>query len=882
MTDSSGRKSPISLTGEAKKRVKRVFNEINDKYELPQQPNLLQKPKQQPTPHILNTKKTDKIQKAPQDESLDNLRVLVKKKYLNKKENMKLQKLVESVHKFERDELPYLTHSSKSLPDQRYQRYKLQKEIALLYKDKGVTKSKYEANFHLPDEKGNFGTVNDKLNKKGAEQWELLQLKQATQNLSTDEIYVKGSDKYEYVFDKETFIDFTPDNENVDPGANFSDDPASKQDLELPITKMKPQLLEAIDKNQVLIVVGETGSGKTTQLPQYLVLDRNWKVACTQPRRVAATSVAKRVSEEMNVELGQEVGYTIRFDDKSNEQTTVLKYVTDGMLLREFLADSKLLKYDCIMIDEAHERTLSTDVLLGLLKELLKSRPLTGDKVNGDEQLRPLRLIISSATMNASKFSEFFDGARLFNVPGRRFPVDIHYTLQPEANYIQAVLTTIFQIHLSQPVPGDILVFLTGQDEIEYLNSILQDINCKLQDTNCIPMLITPIYGNLPQDQQAEIFKPTPAAYRKVVLATNIAETSLTINGIKYVIDPGFVKIKTFIPQTGMSQLSTVPCSKASVDQRAGRAGRVGPGKCFRIFTKWSYEHELELLPQPEISRTNISSVILLLMSLGVKNLLDFPLLDRPSIPQLSKGLENLYLLGGLNSKGQITHLGYIMNDFPCEPNFLKVLYVAADKFGVLEPVLTIVAMLHETQALFSNEKNLDKASMFPNVVSDHMLLLNIYNAWKENNCSKSWCVVNKIQSKTMSRVENIRKQLWRYCKNRSEIMDLNNKHGNNMVGCSPISLESCIIKSFISGFPNNIAIIGRNGQYKQQNNSNISMVLHPTSLISCRMKTAGMKPYKIILYHQLIMTSKEFMRDCTPVYKEEWLKEMVPQFFVS
>lgn len=473
--------------------------------------------------------------------------------------------------------------------------------------------------------------------------WEEQQLENAVVKEETDQIHVANSKEYDYVFDTDTMIGFTSDNDDILPEEGEDSDAAGSdkyllKQLEnekarllsikesrklLPVYQYRDELLKSIKDNQVMIIVGETGSGKTTQLPQYLIEDGytqegKFQIAVTQPRRVAATSVAKRVSDEMEVILGQEVGYTIRFEDKTTPNKTILKYMTDGMLLREFLSDPMLSKYSCIMIDEAHERTLATDILVGLLKDILPQR-------------KDLKVLISSATMNAKKFSEFFNDCPIFNVPGRRYPVDIHYTLQPEANYIQAAITTIFQIHTTQPLSGDILVFLTGQEEIEKTRDNLEEIAGRLGSQ--IPQLmITPIYANLPQEQQSRIFQKTPPNCRKIVLATNIAETSLTIDGIKYVIDPGYVKENSYVPSTNMTQLLTVPCSKASVDQRAGRAGRVGPGKCFRLFTKWSFENELELMPKPEILRTNLSHTILLLLSLGVKDLLSFPLLDKPSI----------------------------------------------------------------------------------------------------------------------------------------------------------------------------------------------------------------------------------------------------------
>lgn len=726
--------------------------------------------------------------------------------------------------------------------------------------------------------------------------WEEQQLGNAVARNNTDEICLPESEKYEYVFDKEAIIDFTNDSDDQlddsDEEDESEEEDEEKQELLsklqaeidrvktvtdsrklLPVYAFRKELMETIDKNQALIIVGETGSGKTTQLPQYLVEDgytqgNKYQIAVTQPRRVAAMSVAARVSEEMNVVLGKEVGYSIRFDEKTTPGKTILKYMTDGMLLREFLTDSDLSRYSCIMIDEAHERTLATDVLLGLLKNIMKKRP-------------ELKLLISSATVNAKKFSAFFDNCPIFNVPGRRFPVDIHYTLQPEGNYINAAITTIFQIHTTQPLKGDILLFLTGQEEIENTREKIEEISSKLGSR--IPqLLITPIYANLPQEQQANIFQKTPEKCRKVVLATNIAETSLTIDGIKYVVDPGFVKENSYVPSTGMTQLLTIPCSKASVDQRAGRAGRTGPGKCFRLFTKYSYENELEPMPRPEIVRTNLSNTVLLLLSLGVKDLLNFPFLDKPQISTLTKSLENLYVLGALNSRGQITELGKMMCEFPCEPEFAKVLHSSATHSmagGVLEQCLSIVSMLHETTSIFIGNKKEATSRIVSEIDSDHMLYLKIYDNWKNSNYSRSWCQDHKIQYRTLLRVKNIRNQLSRTCIK----LGLSEKnvtfHGDN--GFSENLIGSRVTKSFISGFPLNIIQLKAGGyQTIGKSKGGLNVNIHPSSVIFQNQKEKGKKLDKFILYQQLMLTSKEFVRDCIPISTDDWLVEMVPQIF--
>ncbi|CCF58684.1 hypothetical protein KAFR_0F00870 [Kazachstania africana CBS 2517] len=721
--------------------------------------------------------------------------------------------------------------------------------------------------------------------------WEERQLGNAVSRQDTDEIVIPESENYDYVFDEKAMIDFTSDNEDLYSETEeveeevFPEEQKLLDSLEkeenrilsvkesrklLPVYQYRDKLMKAVKENQVLIVVGETGSGKTTQLPQYLFEDgytqgNKFQIAVTQPRRVAATSVATRVSDEMNVVLGKEVGYSIRFDDKTTPNKTIIKYMTDGMLLREFLTDSKLSAYSCIMIDEAHERTLATDILLGLLKGVL-------------DQRKELRILISSATMNAKRFSEFFNNCPIFNIPGRRFPVDIHYTLQPEGNYISAAITTVFQIHTTQALKGDILVFLTGQEEIETTKEKIEQISAKLGSR--IPQLIvTPIYANLPNEQQLAIFQKTPDNCRKVVLATNIAETSLTIDGIKYVIDSGYVKENSYVPSTGMTQLVTVACSKASTDQRAGRAGRVGPGKCFRLFTKWSYENELEQMPKAEILRTNLSNTVLLLLSLDVTDLLNFPFMDKPSISALTKSLESLYILGALDSKGKITELGKMMCEFPCEPEFAKVLHTAATHkkcIGVLQECLSIVAMLHETTSIFAGNKKEAVAAITSDIGSDHLLYLEIYNQWRDSNYSRTWCLDHKIQFKTMCRVRNVRDQLFKCCKK----LKLTNIHESTSTA-NDNDVISRITCAFISGFPMNIVQL-ENAGYKTigKSKGGISVNLHPSSVVFQNYKVNAQKPDKFILYQQLILTSKEFIRGCLPILQENWLVEMVPHMF--
>ena len=413
----------------------------------------------------------------------------------------------------------------------------------------------------------------------------------------------------------------------------------------------RAEFLEMFHSTQIMVFVGETGSGKTTQIPQFLLFDDmphlygRKQIACTQPRRVAAMSVAKRVADEMDVQLGEEVGYNIRFEDHTGPKT-MLKYMTDGMLLREAMNDHNLERYSCIILDEAHERTLDTDILMGLLKEVATRRP-------------QLKVIIMSATLDAQKFQHYFTGAPLLAVPGRTHPVEIFYTPEPERDYVEAALRTVLQIHATEK-EGDILLFLTGEEEIEdACRKIKLEADELLRERDCGPLSVYPLYGTLPPSQQQRIFDPAPPPRRpggtpgrKVVVSTNIAETSLTIDGIVYVVDPGFSKQKIYNPRIRVESLLVAPISKASAQQRAGRAGRTRPGKCFRLYTEGAFKKELIEQTHPEVLKSNLASTVLELKKLGIDDLVHFDFMDPPAPETMMRALEELNYLACLDDDG--------------------------------------------------------------------------------------------------------------------------------------------------------------------------------------------------------------------------------------
>ena len=700
------------------------------------------------------------------------------------------------------------------------------------------------------------------------ELWEREQATRAkAQALKSQPINV---DEWEYVFDESQNINFVKD--MVMRGPPMSREQAAlsrrldealtkaktlkEQREALPMYQYRDQLLEAMKEYQTIIVVAETGSGKTTQIPQYLheagYTKDAMKIGCTQPRRVAAMSVAARVAEEQGVKLGHEVGYSIRFEDNTSEKT-VIKYMTDGMLLRELLTEPDLGGYSAIMIDEAHERTVSTDILMGLLKDVARFRP-------------ELKLLISSATLDAQKFSQFFDDAPILNVPGRMHEVDIHYTTNPEANYLQAALSTVFQIHTTQKA-GDILVFLTGQEEIEAMEEMLSN-TAKTAGKLMAEIVICPIYANLPTELQTKIFEPTPPNARKVVLSTNIAETSLTIDGIKFVIDPGFVKENQYNPRTGMESLVVVPISRASGMQRSGRAGRVGYGMAFRIYTRFSWLNEMDESTTPEIQRTNLNSVVLMLKSLGINELIDFDFMDPPPAETLIRSLESLYALGALNDKGELTKIGRQMAEFPTDPMLAKAI-LAADKYQCVEEVITIVSMLGEASALFfrpaDKKIHADSArARFTNKDGgDHVTLLNVWNEWVDNDYSMIWAKENFIQYRSLSRARDVREQLVGLCE----------RVGVGVSSCGGTADIVKIQKAITAGYFPNVARLRRDGQGYTTERSNVGARIHPSSVLM-----GQNPPPKFVLYHELVLTSKEFLRQCMPI-KPEWLVEVAPHF---
>ncbi|MCJ1454314.1 DEAH-box ATP-dependent RNA helicase prp22 [Mycoblastus sanguinarius] len=619
----------------------------------------------------------------------------------------------------------------------------------------------------------------------------------------------------------------------------------------LPVYKFRQRLIDAVKENQLMIVVGETGSGKTTQLTQYLAeagFANHGIIGCTQPRRVAAMSVAKRVAEEVGCQLGQEVGYTIRFEDCTSPKT-ILKYLTDGMLLHEVVLDPNLQRYSTIILDEAHERTLATDVLFGLLKKTLKVRP-------------DLKVIVTSATLEADKFSEYFNKCPIFTIPGRTYPVEVMYANETETDYLDAALVTVMQIHLTEP-PGDILLFLTGKEEIDTSCEILYE-RMKALGQSVPELIILPIYAALPTEMQSKIFEPASPGSRKVVIATNIAETSITIDGIYYVVDPGYVKQNAYDPKLAMDSLLAVPISQAQAKQRAGRAGRTGPGKCFRLYTEAAYQSEMLPTSIPEIQRKNMSGTILSLKTMGINDLLGFDFMDPPSTNTMLTALEELYALSALDEEGFLTRLGRRMNDYPTEPAESKALIYSVD-MGCSDEVLSIIAMLQVLpHNIFYRPKEKQqqadqKKAKFLDPHGDHLTLLNVYNGWKQSKFSSAWCSENFIQFRSLKRVEDIRKQL----------VNIMMRHKVQILSCGRNTNK--VRQALCSGFFLNAARKDPQEGYKTLKEGTPVYLFPGSSMFQ--------KPAEHVIYHSLVMTTKEYMQNTTAI-EPKWLVEAAPRFF--
>ena len=524
----------------------------------------------------------------------------------------------------------------------------------------------------------------------------------------------------------------------------------------LPVYEQKQRILDTLKDNQVIVVQSPTGSGKTTQIPVILYeagYAQSGTIAVTQPRRIAALSVSEFISKQLNTTYPGLVGYKMRFEDKT-DATTKIKIMTDGILLQEMKLDPWLSKYSVIMVDEAHERSLNIDFVLGLLKRVLAER-------------KDFRVIVSSATMNAEAFSAYFDGCPIVTIDTITYPVTIVYdtpsipasTISEAATdaLLTKICNTVDRI-LANNEPGGILIFLPGE-------KIIKDCLWKLDHSPFSRKIHTlPLYGRLAKEEQEKVFDPAPFGKKKVIISTNIAETSVTISDITTVIDAGLAKINFYNPRTFTSSLNETAISKASCNQRKGRAGRTQPGICYRLYSRKDYDTR-PMYTTEEIYRTDLSEVVLRMAELGITDFQNFDFISPPGIEGIIGAVDTLNMLKALDSDNTLSSIGKLMVEFPLEPRISRIIIEAIMKYpNVLEEALIAAAFLSANSPFLlpqGEEMEARKAHHnFRDMQGDFVSYLNIFKGYTSSPDKEKFCKKNYLDDRVMAEIENINVQL--------------------------------------------------------------------------------------------------------------------------
>lgn len=719
----------------------------------------------------------------------------------------------------------------------------------------------------------------------------------------------------------------------------------------LPIWTHATEIRSRLRNHDVMLIVGETGSGKSTQVPQMLI-DEPWCksqlillppshelpssstslkqangtraqpvkiggcIAITQPRRVAAITLATRVAQEMGTPLGSsspasKVGFSVRFNNSTSPSTRI-KFLTEGLLLQEMLRDPWLRSYSAVVLDEVHERGVNVDLLLGFLRGILcggkEGRGGLGLKVvvmSATAEMRSLGVFFEEGVSgkglsdgeNRTTKTDFSDeesewsglsssgddqegnrnGNDVFTtsqlqhvsscyVEGRQYPVTIHYEPKPVQNWLDAMLRTIFQIHYKEPLPGDVLVFLTGQETVESLEKLVKEHEKELR-TDVPKLLILPLFAALPQDAQQAVFQHTPPNTRKIILATNIAETSVTVPGVRFVIDCGKAKIKHFRTEIGLESLLVKPISKSAAIQRMGRAGREAPGKCWRLYT----EEDYLALPQsntPEILRCDLSQAILTMQARGIYNIYSFPFLDRPRREAYEKALMHLFQLGALDETGRINEIGLQMAKLPLAGSLARTILAATEpELDCVSEVIDIIAcfsvenIFQKTTSEESKEQAETARTAMYRREGDHLTLLATVQAYSvENADRKDWCRRHFVSHRAMRAVMDVRKQL-RSLPQFTKSLSLDAPTRSVLT----VELSACVLKCFIKGFAYNTALRLPDGSYKTIAGHQ-KVAIHPSSVLFG-------KPARAILFNEFVFTNKSYARGVSAV-EMGWLED--------
>ena len=624
----------------------------------------------------------------------------------------------------------------------------------------------------------------------------------------------------------------------------------------LPMYGRKTAIIDTVKENQVCVVLGETGSGKSTQMTQYLYeagFAKKGLIVCTQPRKVAATSLAAHVAEEMGGVIGQVVGCHVGGNIQASKTTGII-YATDHVLLNECLRDSNLSKYSCIIIDEAHERSLYSDLLLGMIKKSLEQRP-------------ELRVVITSATIDPAIFVAYFDKCPVLKVSGRMFPVDVIWKDGPTSNaenYLQEAVNAAKEIHRKEG-PGDVLVFLTSPVETERacekLGKIEPDLN----------LVCFPLHGKLRQEEQRRVFKED-VGKRKVIFATNCAETSITIPGIRYVVDTGMVKEMTFDPKRNKRSLEVTTIHKSSAEQRKGRAGRTQAGKCYRLYSEDEYA-AMEDGSRPEILRVHLGQAMLKLMELGIQNVTEFEFVESPPVDSIKLALKDLELLGA-TANGQLTELGHRIARVPLEPRISKLLFDGIDQ-GVGSEALALAAIATVSGSVFfrmgsEEEKHMaDRKKVgFCHNGGDLLTLLEVYRQYlkRPKEHRNKWAFDNSLNAKSLRLADETIKELKLVLKYELNITLPNEFQHNDM---TDLKLQRILVSCYVA---NLCVFTGHQKAGYRVVEFNHCAQLHPSSAL----KFLGETP-QFIVFEQLLKTSRDFVINATPV-EEKWLQEMMSE----
>mmetsp|Transcript_38064 Transcript_38064/g.76166 ORF Transcript_38064/g.76166 Transcript_38064/m.76166 type:complete len:614 (-) Transcript_38064:1464-3305(-) len=602
------------------------------------------------------------------------------------------------------------------------------------------------------------------------------------------------------------------------------------------------QILSALKEYNILIITGETGSGKTTRIPFFIyfsILFKNKTLICSQPRRLATISVAKRIASQAKVTLGMEIGYLIRFENCTTKKTK-LKFTTDGFLLKEFLLSPCLDQYEIVIIDEAHERSSDTDLILSLSKSLIEIRS-------------DLKIVITSATLEIEKYSVFFDNCPVFCIPGRTFCVKTFFSKFQQKNFRLGCIDSLIFL-IKKYCQGDILVFLPGKDEIDFIGHHLSF--WKKKNSPKKKLIVVPVFSELPWTNQMKALRGFKNK-RKIILSTNLTETSLTIPNISFVLDSGLMKQQIFNPKKLSGDLFLTHIGKANAIQRKGRAGRIGPGKCFRLFSKWSFNHEMEVSSIPGLQKIDLTNIILFIKILGVDSIFSLDWIDFPEKYSLLFSFQTLYSLKALGNNGRVTDLGRKMVEFPVKPMTAKTI-IFSREFNREEEILSIFALLLIPFNSYQSVFEIKKTKNLPILLSDHLFLLKIFKKWEKTGYSLHWCLRQKINFKNMQLSNNIKTQLW------------NTGRRIGKTNCPRLKKEK-LLNIITKGFFFNFAILKKKGFYCPIfSRKNFLVPITTKSLFSFSQKL----PF-LVCFYEIFFSKNNFLRVVSPI-KKKFLKQFL------